>query len=111
MSSAKGPCATSSVRKLKPRVKWPRAAALSGLSLSDIKMLKRRLSEPAECVFDPWFQRADAEGILLGPLPDSPRHGAGASADSDDSGADLLPAPARRSLTPEQERHLFLRLN
>jgi RNA polymerase sigma factor (sigma-70 family) len=31
--------------------------------------------------------------------------------DSDDSGADLLPALARRSLTPEQERHLFLRLN
>ncbi len=108
---AKGSCATSSIRKLKPRVNWPSAAALNGLSPSDIETLRRRLSEPVECVFDASFQHAHAERTLLGPLPDSRPRATSASADSDDSGVDLLLCVTGRSLTPDQERHLFLRLN
>jgi RNA polymerase primary sigma factor len=108
---AKESCTTSSVRKLKPRVKWPGAAALGGLSPSDIETLRRRLLEPVECVFDAFFQQADAESTLLGPLPHSAPVAIGASADSDDSGADLLLFMTGRALTAEQERHLFLRLN
>jgi RNA polymerase primary sigma factor len=111
MSPTKGPCTSSSIRKLKPRVRWPTAAALSGLSSSDIETLRRRLTEAVECVFDALFQRDDAESAFLGPLPQSPGHVTGTSAGSDDSGVDLLWGSTGRALTPDQERHLFLRLN
>jgi len=89
----------------------PNAATLSRLSPVDIATLERRLSEPIECVFDAFFQREDAESTLLGPLPQSPGRALGAPLDSDDSGVDLLLGVTGRSLTTEQERHLFLRLN
>jgi RNA polymerase primary sigma factor len=88
-------------------MKLPRAAVLGGLSRADLKLLKRRLSEPIECVFDAIFQLPEAEDLLLGPLPGSLPQPAG----NDDSGLDLLATGSGRSLTTEQERHLFLRLN
>lgn len=110
MPPEKGSSTTSSVRKFRPRTQLPAATVLSGLSAVDLKLLKRRLSETVECVFNPVFRHADTEGALLGPLPQR-GCGIGAHADSDDSGLDLFSASTGRALTTEQERHLFLRLN
>ncbi|MFQ5807238.1 MAG: sigma-70 family RNA polymerase sigma factor [Phycisphaerae bacterium] len=88
----------------------PTAAALSRLSPADAETLKRRLSESVECVFDACFQHEQAEATLLGPLPESGPATA-KLADSDDSGVDLLLDTTGRTLSTDQERHLFLRLN
>ena len=112
MSSAKGSPSGTSVRRLQPRAKMPPPSELAGLSARDIEALKRRLLEPVECVFNPLFQQPDAESTLMGPLPDCPGQvAAGLQTRNDDSGADLLADTTGRALTPEQERHLFLRLN
>jgi RNA polymerase primary sigma factor len=107
MSSTKGSAATSSIRKLQPQAKMPGPTVIEGLSPEDFETLERRLSEQVECIFDARFQQSEAEEILLGPLPTAP----GAEVSSDDSGIDLLAGITGRSLTTEQEHHLFLRLN
>jgi RNA polymerase sigma factor (sigma-70 family) len=105
MSSTKGSVGTSSIRKLQPQAKLPGSATLNGLSPAERAMLERRLLERVECVFDARFQQPDAEETLLGPLPAAPE------VSSDDSGIDLLAGITGRSLTTEQEQHLFLRFN
>lgn len=110
MSSTKGLAAVSSIRKLRPRTKPPAEPVLRALPEEDAELLRRRLSEPAECVFDPCFQRDDVEALLLGPLPESP-DGPAESESNDDSGLDLLGEATGRTLSTEQERHLFLRFN
>jgi RNA polymerase primary sigma factor len=107
MSSTEGSRAVSSVRKLKPRAKLPDNVVLEALTPDELEALKRRLAETAECVFDPFFQRPDAEAILMGPLPESP----GDADSNDDSGLDLFAISNGRTLTSEQECHLFRRLN
>jgi RNA polymerase sigma factor (sigma-70 family) len=108
MPPMKGPPATSSLRKLHPRAKLPSPAVLRDWPSRDVRALRRRLSEPVECVFDVFFQLDDAEATLLGPLPESAD---GPRIDNDDSGVDLLSLTAGQTLTTDQERHLFLRLN
>jgi len=110
MPLPKGLPASSSVRKLQPRAKLPDAVVLRSLSPEDLATLERRLAEQVECVFDAFFQHPDAEATLMGPLPDAAGR-AGPVDDSDDSGVDLLAGVTGRTLTTEQERHLFLRLN
>jgi len=86
---------------------------LESLPAADRDLLRHRLSEPGECVFNAYFRHPEAESVVMGPLPPAPA-GSGRSrrkVSSDDSGADLLAGAGRLSLTPEQERHLFLRLN
>jgi RNA polymerase primary sigma factor len=83
----------------------PSPAVLSRLSPEDAAALERRLTQRVECIFDARFHLPDAEDTLLGPLPTVPE------ARSDDSGIDLLAGITGRSLTTEQERHLFLRFN
>ena len=107
MSSTKGSATTSSIRKLQPQAKMPGPTVVKGLLPEDLETLERRLSEQVECMFDARFQQPGVEDTLLGPLPAAP----GAEASSDDSGIDLLSGITGRSLTTEQEHHLFLRLN
>ena len=111
MSSTNGPITASPIRKLQPQAKMPSAAVLDALTEEDVGALERRLSEPAECIYDPFFQDADAESALVGFLPDSPDGTGQAARGNDDSGLHLLGPTNGRALTTEQERHLFLKLN
>ena len=106
MSATNESVTNTAVKKLEPRAKMPAADELRGLSSDDVDVLERCLSETAECVYDPAFRDPDAEETWMGPLPGTPD-----VASSDDSGADLLGEGSRKSLTTEQEQHLFRRLN
>ena len=110
MSSTKHQTAETCVRKLHPRAKLPDAAVLDSLSLRQGNMLKRRLSEPIECVVDASFQREDIESELFAPLPEGRSDPSGSDL-NDDSGMDLATATTGRAPTPEQERQIFLRYN
>jgi len=110
MPSTKEPTASTSVRKLRPTAKMPDAEDLASFPASDRQALKRRLSEPVECVFDPFFERPDAEAALFAsesdrPVPDLAPGG------SDDSGLDLLAETGGPTPSADQERHLFLKFN
>ena len=103
---------SSVLRKLQPQAKAPPASVLSTMSPAQAGLLRRRLSEMIECVYDPRFARAEAEEKLMRVCP--PAGGTRRrrpSADSDDSGIDLLATGPVRGLTGDQEKHLFLRLN
>lgn len=111
--SSMEPQVVSAVRKHPTAVQLPSARVLETLPGPDRELLRRRLAEASECVFNEYFRRPEAESAVMAPLPASPA-GANRSrrkARSDDSGVDLLAAAPRVCLTPEQERHLFLRLN
>jgi len=111
MSTTKG-TSTTSVRKLQPRAKMPPAEVLSGFSYEDVEILRRRLDERIECVFNPVFHKRDAEQNLLTPIPEADRSAGGSRrAANDDSGADLLADSTGQNWTSEQERHMFLKLN
>lgn len=102
------------VRKLGPVAQPPPGAVMQRLSESDRRLLKQRLSESAQCVFNDEFLKPDAEERFGGSL-DLSRFGTVVRRPkrrprNDDSGADLL-APEIGSLNVEQERHLFLRFN
>lgn len=104
--------ATSAVRKLEPTVELPAESVLRQLDQPSRRRLHVRLEEQAEYVYDAVFEQPGAEAVLLGPLPagnapSKPRR----RLRNDDSGFDLLAAAPRGSLTGEQEKHLFLRLN
>jgi RNA polymerase primary sigma factor len=73
-------------------------------------LLTQVLSEPMECVYDPSFRRAGAEGALVRSLPTDWEVQVG-SANKDDSGLDLLAPRRHRVLTADEERELFLRFN
>ena len=103
--------ATSGLRKLNLDVKLPSADVMDSLSVEDSRLLRRRLTEPVECVLNPCFGEQDAEETLLAPLADATGEACEDGAGNDDSGADLLASGRAMSLTSEQEVHLFLRLN
>ena len=111
MLPSQEPAAVSSVRKLCPQAKLPTAAVLRSLMPEDLHLLDWRLSEPVECVFDACFQQAGAEKKIMGPMPVAPRKKGRKTLENDDSGVDLLAVPRGRTLTVEQERWFFLRLN
>jgi RNA polymerase primary sigma factor len=107
------PGASSAVRKHQTAVLPPSTPVLDSLPSGDRELLRRRLGEASECVFNAFFQRPEAESAVMAPLP-APPPATGRPrrrARSDDSGVDLLASAPRASLTAEQERHLFLRLN
>ena len=99
----------SNVCKLQPAAKLPARNVLQHFSAADLRLLKRRLLEPVECVFDPTFERRTAEAEFARPLEtfivvrDSVRN--------DDSGADLLATGSGPAVYPEDEGKMFLRLN
>lgn len=104
--------AKSAVRKLRPKARLPEAGELRTLTAEDKRTLEWRLSETAECVFHPWFQLPETEATVLAPLPDGPepvrsRRRPG----NDDSGVHILADHNGRSLTADQEKHLFMRFN
>lgn len=99
----------SSVRRVEPSSKLPGSAVLRTLPSGHVEVVKRVLSETAECVFDSSFLRQDAESLYTGPLvrvEKAPRR----ALKPDDSGMDLL-ADGELSPAAASERHLFLRLN
>ena len=101
----------SCVRKLTPEVRMPTVTVLRSLSDFDLSLLEQLTTDPIECQFDPSFQNAGAEGLLMGPLPESKRKRRRRRVlGSDDSGVDML-CPEPVTLTGEQEKHLFLRHN
>jgi len=110
MSSAQRLTENALTRKLHPRAELPDAAILKTLSHRDVRMLKRRLSEPIECVFDSLFEREDAEKALLGAMPVDDEAD-GEPDPNEDSGIDLLAEATGRAPTTEQEHHMFLRFN
>ncbi|MBW7904677.1 MAG: sigma-70 family RNA polymerase sigma factor [Phycisphaerae bacterium] len=101
------------VRKHEPTAGPPAEAVLRSLDAFKRRRLQIRLGETAEYVYDPLFEQPDCELRLLGPMPPgpAPARPRRRSRSSDDSGVDLLAPAPRGSLTSEQERHLFLRLN
>jgi RNA polymerase primary sigma factor len=110
MFSSEEPKSFSSLRKLEPAAKLPSSTVLRALSPFELAHLKRLLCETAECVFDSLFQLPEAEQRVLGPLPGARETSRRSRLDNDDSGVDLLRA-STPTLTAEQERHMFLRLN
>ncbi|MFH1746022.1 MAG: sigma-70 family RNA polymerase sigma factor [Planctomycetota bacterium] len=104
--------APTRLQKMEPTAKAPSAAVLGELTAVDRRCLKRRLSEIAECVFDPMFEDPRSAAILLEPMPQQPtRSQSKVSGGNDDSGADLLRRPRNGALNTEQEHHMFRRLN
>jgi RNA polymerase sigma factor (sigma-70 family) len=99
----------SQLRKLDSSVRPPSPAVLEALSADDARLLRRRLAETAECVYNARFEEADIEQTLLAPLSE-PADGP-PDPSNDDSGVDLLSSGRAVSFTTEQEHHLFLRLN
>jgi len=94
---------------LLPAAKLPARNTLQNFSAADVRLLKRRLIEPIECVFDSAFEGRAAEAEYARPLEtfiivrDSARN--------DDSGADLLATGSGAAVYPEDEGKMFLRLN
>lgn len=85
----------------------PALENLRDLTPEELAVLRRRLLESIDCIYDHAFSQPDAEAKYMGPFPDSTRD----SASCDDSGVDLLAERSGKTLTAEQEQHLFLRLN
>ncbi len=100
----------TTVLRLEPAAKPPVAAVLNTLGAEDEKLLDQRLTTPAECMFVADFDAPDAEARFLAPMPPGPETRRRRRMRNDDSGIDLL-CGAGMSFTPEQETHMFLRLN
>jgi len=83
----------------------PANEVLRSFSAAEVRLLRRRLAQPAECVFDPSFQEPEAEDRYMGPPIQS-----GQARGNDDSGVDWL-APGGVEWSAEHEQHAFLRLN
>lgn len=107
MSSTKGTTSSSVIRKHSPQARLTLPEVLRELSPEDAALLRRRLLEPIDCIYDPAFQSPDAETRYLGPLPAASAENSGC----DDSGMDLLIDCTGRALSTEQEQHIFLRFN
>ena len=97
--------------KYEPQVKLPSPVCLRSFTAEDRRLLEQRIAEPVDCVLDASFDEAGVEAELLGALPDGGLRPRGARSSSDDSGVDLFAIPKVQSLTSDQERQLFLRLN
>ncbi|RMF83120.1 MAG: sigma-70 family RNA polymerase sigma factor [Planctomycetota bacterium] len=94
------------LRKLTPTALMPNGSALRSFSAEDVQRLRRRVTEPLECVYHPTFPRRNAERIYTEGLEQLLEE-------------TTLPPPnarprdasRRRSLTAAQERELFMRFN
>lgn len=97
----------TAVRRIHPTVRMPSDKILRKLSAADMQLLRTRLSETALCVFDAEFRAPDAESRIPCPfeISSAPQGG------NDDSGVNLFVSSLPQSLTSEQERRVFLRLN
>lgn len=108
---------TTSVKRITPTVKLPPAEALCDLHPLHVGVLRRRCSDPAECVYDPRFPQRDAEQLFLGnelPLFDETDEDDVPplfSLSSDDSGLDWFAQGNGRAPSSEQERVIFSRFN
>jgi len=85
----------------------PTAAVLNGLGELDVRLLRQRLQETAECVYEAQFADEGTRLTLLGPMPGSK---AAASA-CDDSGIHTVAFNVGATPTGDQELFLFRRFN
>lgn len=100
----------SVLRRLTPTAKMPRAAVLRRLSESDRELLRKRLTEPAECVYHPGFRRSTMPGVNPQPGPRSQRSPQPVYAPADPT-APVIGIRSTEVLSAEGERTLFLRFN
>lgn len=108
------PRVTSALRRLTPQVKLLESELQASLDESEMRVLRRRMSEPAECILDPSFGASDADqrilnGRALGAVAEAAEHD-GATR-NDDSGVDLLAEDETPAAPAEDERTLFLQFN
>ncbi len=103
---------TPSLRKYTPKVPPLSDEIRRHFSQADLRILEFRLKQPAECIYHPRFAEPRIEEELLGPLPPTPGElELEPGPDNDDSGLDLLRPRSGRTLSTEQEQHMFLRYN
>jgi RNA polymerase sigma factor (sigma-70 family) len=96
------------LRKVGPAAKLPAGAVLKSLSASDRRLLRRRVTEPVECMFDPSF--LGWNGQVARPPKESDNAARGAQA-NDDSGLNLLGNVCSSDVRSDDEKHMFLWLN
>ena len=104
--------AEAGIRRFGPVAKLPAKPILNELSADDRKLVKRRVTEPVECMFDPSFLDPASEQQLRRAWH-GPEAGANTSNNNknDDSGLNLLETPDDEVPTVADERHKFLWLN
>jgi RNA polymerase primary sigma factor len=102
--------AVANLRKLGPVAKLPAVEVLKALSAADRRLLRRRLSEPVECVYYPGFAEPGAQGALRAGVQSECARNPGQDS-NDDSGMDLLSTARDGVLASGDERHKFLWLN
>jgi RNA polymerase sigma factor (sigma-70 family) len=103
------PPVESGLRRITPRVHNPASRILERLSPADRELLRKRLSEPAECIFHPSFRRVT---MPAAPAALEPRTSPVAWEDAVDPVEEEENAtPATAVLTAAEERALFLRFN
>jgi RNA polymerase primary sigma factor len=107
----------SSLRRLRPTAKLPAAAVLDAFPAADRRLLRRRVTEPVECVFDPRFEEPSAwvGNGGTGTKRVGSNHEASvvsaAVSDNNDSGAGMLAPDGTPSADVCQEPNAFQRLN
>lgn len=99
----------SSLKRASIFVKPPTEAGLRQFASDERQLIRKRLSEPFESVFNPAFRRADAEQKLVKPLPIRADKIAPQGMVTEEAVAKAVANPLR--ITAEQERELFLRYN
>ncbi len=63
MATITAPPVVSGLRRITPRVHTPSTSVLERVSLADRELLRKRLSEPAECMFHPSFRRVNMPAV------------------------------------------------
>lgn len=96
---------TTTLRKLTPTCKPPSGAICRRLPAEDVQLLRRLLSDLAECIYHDSFRRPSAEGRYLDRL-DEVLHDSARPLENKKSSS-----PHRRALTADEEQELFLRFN
>jgi RNA polymerase primary sigma factor len=108
---------TTSVKRITPTVTLPPIDALRDFHPLHVGILRRRCSDPAECVYDPRFAQADSERVFLGgrmPSVEDPDESTVPplfSLSNDDSGLDWFAVGHGRAPSSDQEREVFSRFN
>lgn len=111
MLASEALAATLDQEKARPPARLPSADVLRRFPPAKANLLKRLLSERAECVPNEFFDRPDAERLLMGSLLEAKGPPAGQPTGSEDGGAPGLPQPDRPPARMGREQYLFLRLN
>ncbi len=109
MATIPVPEVKSALRRITPGVHVPSTSVLERLSLADRELLRKRLTEPAECIFHPCFRRATMPtaptlATTHAPVP-SWEHAVEPGVDT------VREPPLTVVLTATEERALFLRFN